>query len=399
MKLTTNFIVTCIVLCMTTHYHNLFGFLSVSQYKTDSFFQKPYFLQDDFTKVSLIFSGGFASQAYTNNGTKVPFLQQFGSENLLKRFTDSSLPNNDTDSFGQGLLNGNFHVRELIVACYKNMTHGFFIEGATVIQDLFMNSISVEFAPTIIPLTQQQINYLQTLQQQLPSTIDRSGMFTTAIYGGFSKTFTDFVHLDFIDLTIKTGFTSPQAMTNNNSSILQFPFNGNLNFGYPVIATASFGIFDWITIGCNGSVTPWQSTTQNIAMNNSLSGNNLLLPQSGIATIERGPLFTSAIYFEADHFHSGLSGTIAYCYTKNCSYTITPIDQIQFPKALVNQSPIFDSWSIGSFYLQFDIDFACESAPSAPIVTVFCNIPTAGQLCPKTTMFGASYNLQVSYAF
>jgi hypothetical protein len=371
MKYKKNLIVAFIFACLTILNHNVSAVLTVSQYKPDSFFQKPYFIQDNFTNISVIFSGGFASQAYNNNGEKVPYLQQFGPENLLKKFTDPSLANNDIDSFGQGQLTGEFHVREMILSCYKNIMHGFFIEGATAIQDLFINTISVDFVKTSMPLTEEQINYLQDLQHQLPLSIGRSGMFTTAFYAGFNQTFSDFTHLDFIYLTIKMGFTSPQAMSNNNASILQLPFNGNMNFGYPVIATASIGILDWMTIGCNGSVIPWQSTTKTIAMNNTLSSNNLLLSQSGVATIQRGPLLTASMY----------------------------LDQTQFPKALVNQSALLDTWSVGSFYMQFDIDFACESAPSAPIFTVFCNIPVAGQLCPKTTIFGSSCSLQLSYIF
>ncbi|MDP3788061.1 MAG: hypothetical protein Q8Q60_01925 [Candidatus Chromulinivorax sp.] len=398
MKYKTNLTSALIFICLTVSNHDLSAVLSVSQYKPDSFFQKPYFHQDNFANVSTIFSGGFASQAYNQTGQKVPYLQQFGTENLLKKFTDSSLPDSDIDSFGQGQLTGEFHVREIIVACYKNMIHGFFIEGATVIQDLFINTISVDFVESSTSLTEQQIAYLQDLQNNLPASIGRSGMFTTALYAGFNKTFLDFTHLDFIDLTIKTGFMSPQAMSDTNTSILQLPL-GNMNFGYPVIAAASLGVLDWITIGCNGSVIAWQSATKTISMNNTLSDNNLLISQSGRAIIQRGPLLATSIYFEADHFHQGLSATIAYSYTKNCAYTISPIDQIQFPAALANQSALLDSWSFGSLYMQFDIDFACESSPNAPVITVFCNIPITGQLCPKTTIFGSSCSLQLSQTF
>lgn len=399
MKCKKNLISAFIFLCSTTMHHNISAVLTVSQYKPDSFFQKPYFSQDDFANISFIFSGGFASQAYTNQGEKVPYLQQFGSEDLLKKFTNPLLPSDDTDSFGQGQLTGEFHVQEIIVSCYKNMNHGCFIEAATAIQALQVNTISIEFVPTDTSLTPEQISYLQDLQTKIPKSIDQSGMFTTAFYAGYSTTYSDFTHLDFIDITVKTGFMAPQVMRTNNDTILQLPFNGNINFGYPIIVASSLGILDWMTIGCNGSIIPWQTTTKTIPMNNSSSDNNLLITQSGLATIERKPLFTASIYLEADHFHHGLSGTIAYCYTKNNAYTITPINQTLFPQTFVNNSALTDPWSLGSFYLQFDVDFACESTPSAPIITFFCNIPVTGQLCPKTSVFGGSCSLQLSYIF
>ena len=46
-----------------------------------------------------------------------------------------------------------------------------------------------------------------------------------------------------------------------------------------------------------------------------------------------------------------------------------------------------------------DVDFAYETKASAPIITVFCNIPISGQLCPKTNIFGGSCSLQLSYIF
>lgn len=399
MKSKKNVISIFIFVCSAAFFHNISAVLTISQYKPDSFFQKPYFLQDEFNSISTIFSGGFAHQAYSHSGQKVPYLQQFGSEDLLARFTDPSLPIHDTQSMGQGLLTANFHIREMILSCYKNIQHGFFIEAATVIQDLCMNSISVTFQPSSPPLTDEQITYLQTLQHQLPSRLGQSGMFTTAFYAGYNKNYCNFKHLDFIDITVKVGFTSPQAMTNNTNNLLQFPFNENLNVGYPLIASASLGVLDWMTIGCNSSIIPWQSTTKTIAMNPMQTNNTILIAQSGVAKIQRGPLITASIYLEADHFHQGLSTVVGYTYNKNYAYTITPINQAQFPQDVVQQSPLFDAWSLGALYLQFDVDFACPSTPSAPVLSMFCSIPVAGQLCPKTNIFGGSCNLQISYIF
>lgn len=399
MKYKKNLAIAFIFLCSAMIHQKLPAVLTVSQYKPDSFLQKPSFSQDYFTNISCIFSGGSATQAYNNNGEKVPCLQQFGTENLLKKFTDSSISTTSVESFGQGELTGEFHVQELIVSCYKNMTHGLFIEGATTVQNLLLNSISIDFISTPIKLTDEQIDYLQSLQGKIPLSMSKSGMFTTACYAGYNKTFSNFTHLDFIDFIIKAGFTSPQVMSNNNTSLLQFPFVGNMNFGYPIVVAASLGVLDWLTIGCNGSITPWQSTTKTISMNNSRSRNNLLIPQSGIANIQRGPLITTGVYLEADHLYQGLSSTIAYCYTKNYAQKITPIDQLQFPINITNESNLLDTWSLGSFYIQFDVDFACETRASAPILTIFCNIPVAGHLCPKTNIFGGSCSLQLSYIF
>ena len=231
MKFKINSLISCILIITTLFDNTIMAILTVSQYKPDSFFQTPYFAQDNFTNIAVNISGGFASQGYNQQGQKIPYLQQFGQETLLRQFTDQSLSHDNTESVGQGFLDGQFHVREIILSCYKNMNKGYFVESAVVIQDLLINHIDIAYAPHTT-LTDNRIQYLEQLQQKLPENLNQSGMFTTAVYGGYTKSFVNFTHLDFIDLTIKTGFMSPQAMTKNYDSFLQMPYYGNLNFNF-----------------------------------------------------------------------------------------------------------------------------------------------------------------------
>lgn len=377
------------------------SYLTVSQYKPESFIQKSNFEQDYFLKFSTISSGGFAHQAYNSNKQKVSFLEQYGQENLLKQFTDQSLPQNNIESMGYGQLQGQLKVRELILNLYKNMHYGFFLEGSSVIQDLMINDIAIDFIPMPTNVTNEQLNYLALLQQKIPKSLNRSGMFCTALYTGWNKTFTHLTHLDFVDLSIKAGIMSPQKMKESNSTLLQFPALGNLNFGYPITITTAVGLLDWMTLGYSGSVTPWQKNTCQIAMNNNLSGNILLLSSIDQANIQRGPLFNTTLYFEADHVYQGFSGTFAYNYTYSYAYEISPINEQRFQKALINQSPRLQNWSLGSIYLEMNIDLACEAEPNAPSIIMFCNIPIkrASHLSAATNIFGASCSLQMSYAF
>lgn len=391
--------VIALFFCFFTATEQIFCTLSVSQYASDSFFQKPYFNQKLFTNISTNFTGGYANQAFNNDNEKVPFLQQFGSEAFLYKFVDPTRSRSDISSIGTGNLSGEFQYRQFFASWYKNIFSDIFIEAATVFQDLTITNINAEFVPSSTPLTTEQIAYLNQLQAALPPSINRFGMFTTAFYIGFNRTFHHFSHLDFVDILFKTGFATPEWMKENNNSILQFPFNENFNFGYPIIGAISIGLLDWMTLGCNGTVQPFQPAVKNIAINNTNSANQLLLPESSLATIHRGPLFSASAYIEADHIISGVSSTIGYAYAKNLAYTITPLNITQYPVEQANNSTMMNEWSIGSLYFQFDVDFATETQPSAPIITMFCAIPIAGKLCPKTNLFGGSCNLQISYIF
>lgn len=391
--------VIAIFFCFFTLTEKIFCTLTVSQYAPDSFFQKPYFNETLFTNISTIFSGGYADKAFNNQSQRVPFLQQFGDEDFLKKFINPSLHRSDISSMGIGKLSGNFEYRQLIVSCYKNIFNDIFIEAATVVQDLTVNSITADFVSSQAPLTPDQISYLTNLQAILPQSINRFGMFTTAFYIGYNKTFHHFTHLDFFDILFKTGFATPECMHENNNSILQFPFNENFNFGYPVIGAISIGLLDWMTLGWNGTVEPFQPATKNIRINHTNSDNKLLVPETSLAVIHRGPLFSTSAYIEADHIISGVSGTVGYAYTKNLAYTIRPLNQTQYPMMQANQSTLFDAWSMGSMYFEFNVDFATDYKPSAPIISIFCAIPIVGELCPKTDIFGGSCNVQISYIF
>src|SRR3989339_2023038 len=236
--------IIAIFFCFSLSTNQIFCTLSVSQYAPDSFFQKPYFNEKLFANISTIFSGGYATQAFNNQSQRVPFLQQFGNEDFLNKFVNPSLSHDDISSMGIGQLTGNFRYRQFIASCYKNIFHDIFIEAATVIQDLTVDSISADFIQSETPLTEEQIQYLHQLQAMLPGSINRSGMFTTAFYIGFNRTFYHFTHLDFVDILFKTGIASPESMHDNNNSILQFPFNENFNFGYPIIGAISIGLLD-----------------------------------------------------------------------------------------------------------------------------------------------------------
>ena len=388
-----------LLLCFFSSTSHILGTLTVSQYAPDSYFQKPYYTEKEFQTVLANFTTGYAAHAYNQDSQRVPFLQQFGSEDFLQRFVDPSINSTNTTSLGKGKLSGDFQYRQLILSSYKNIMRNFFIEAATSIQDLTVKNIDAEFVAPQESLTQDQIIYLEQLQKSIPDSINRSGMFSTAFYLGYSASFSNFKHLDFVDILIKGGFASPECMQDNNNSIVEFPFNNNLNFGYPVIGALSMGVLDWLTFGFNGTIEPFQPAMKQIAVNNTNSDNTLLLPLKTIAIIHRGPLFSTSAYIEIDHIAAGISITGGYTYTKNLAYKIQPLNQTDFSLANANQSSMFNEWSLGSFYFQFDVDFACEAMPSAPVIAIFCVIPYSGELCPETNLFGGSCNFQISYAF
>ncbi len=207
------YIVTIYLLSITTP---IFSMVSSTSYKTDSFIYKPQFSKDYFVFAPYIFSSSYADHAFNEHGEKVPFLQQFGKQPLLKRFTDSSISNDE--SMGYGLYSGQLHIQEINISCIKNMQHGFFLQAGTVIQNTTIDTISISFDTQDTSLSAEQINYLEQFHHKIPTKINRSGMLTSGLYTGYATTFYNFENIDFIDITTKFGITSPESMHTINHS-------------------------------------------------------------------------------------------------------------------------------------------------------------------------------------
>src|SRR3990167_1631861 len=101
--------------------------LSASQYWPNALFFKSLPEEPYFNGINVTMSGAFAHDAYNNDGNNVPFLQQYGNEDLLKRFVNPNLSPDNIESMGEGQLSGKYQFRQLIVQSTKNIMHGLFI--------------------------------------------------------------------------------------------------------------------------------------------------------------------------------------------------------------------------------------------------------------------------------
>ena len=368
--------------------------LRASQYWPNSVLFKsmpevPYLVAPNVT-----ISGAFAKDAYNSSGEKVPFLQQYGSEDLLKRFVDSTLPSHNIESMGSGLISGEYHFRQLITQCSKNIMHGFFIGLELVFQDLTVNSIDVNFAPSEEPLTIEQKDYLVDLKQIIPSTINVSGLFTTFILLGWHKKFDNFKHIDFLDICFDTGVAAPSSMNWNNDSILKIPFVDLSCFVYPVISILTIGFKEKFIFGYYGLLMPYQPKVIQASINTTSSNSQLLLTESAPVLLSPGLNLSSAFYLQVSDFYPGYTGTIAYSYMSGAPTKVKPVQ----PTEITGLSK-HDAWNFGSLIFQLDYNFATESRPRAPIVSGFFSIPLSGKLYQKSYLFGGACTLQINYNF
>lgn len=348
---------------------------------------------------SFSFSGGYATQAFDRNGKKVPFLQQYGKEDFLLRFIDPSLGPDNLESAGQGHISGKYHFKQYRFVYAKNIYHHLFFQAIMAIQDLSINDISAEFIDSEIPLSQDQINYLHKLNNSIPSTIQQSGMNTTNFHMGFHKTLKIFNHIEYLRTLLSLGISTPQSMSNDNRSVLQFPCAANIHFGYPAIGAIDIGVRDWFSCTLCGIVIPFQPTTKIIPINRTSENNHLLFSQSTQATIYQKPFFAGTIYAEFKGKQSKYISLIGYSYSQYLQSRIKPTNTTLFPEAHANRSIVLDGFSLGSLLIECIINKSSDSKKLSPIISFFFSIPVAGILYQQTLLLGGSCNFQINYEF
>ena len=81
------------------------------------------------------------------------------------------------------------------------------------------------------------------------------------------------------------------------------------------------------------------------------------------------------------------------------NWTLSPLNQIEFPTTNINQSSLLHPWNLTSMFLQLDYNAASEKRPNAPYLSLFYTIPLAGKLYPKMNIVGGAYALSVKYDF
>lgn len=383
-------------LIITTQF---FQTMNASQYNPNGFFLKPFKDLPYHTNASISFSAGSANTAFDRNGKTVPFLQQYGPEDFLERFVNPSIGLDNLESAGQGHISGIYQFKQYRFAYGHNIFHQLVFGTVFAIQDISITNINAKFIESEYPLSSNQINYLDKLNQSIPNTINQSGLFTATLYLGYNEKLINFNHIESLHVLLLAGISTPQSMENKNFSVLQHPCSANIHFGYPVTTSINAHVRNWFSCGFSGLVAAFQPVTVTIPINKTSENNFLLFSQSTQAKIDQAPFFAATLYAELKNPARGLVGTIAYNYSSYLGSKITPIDLTQFPAAHANKSIALDGYSLGAILLQLDIDSSKNNNKVAPLVSFFVSIPIVGKLYQKTYLFGGSSTLQVSYIF
>lgn len=372
--------------------------LNSSSYGPSLLFHKPYNNTPYLADYYMSFSAGQTDQAYNKNGQTVPFLQQYGSEDLLKKFLDPSLPQNNIERLGTIDFSGTFNFQRLNLFYSKNIDHDMFIGIATTIQNLSINNIGVDIHLTE-KLNEKEEYQLEIFKKKITKNINSSGIYEVLLMLGYNKIFTNFKSLKFLQLFLKGSLGIPQWLHGNNVTILQYPLGGNIAFSYPVTTTLRAGITKHCNIGGYGLFIPFQSTELTGMVNKTNSNNQFLLTERTRIKIKPQPVFSSVLYIETHSFIPNFMATIGYGYTYGMKWNIQSFKEKDFSTEIINKNKLLNAFSVSSLFFQLNYSFANDKSHHAPTVSIFYTFPLAGSFYPKIQIIGGSYNMAITYEF
>ncbi|MBP6870340.1 hypothetical protein KBC04_05630 [Candidatus Babeliales bacterium] len=372
--------------------------IQASSYGPSLLFHKPYCAEKYLADFFMSFSAGQTDEAYNRNGQVVPFLQQYGSEDLLKRFLDYSLPKNDNESAGIINFSGIFNFQRLNFFYHKNICHNLFFGISTSIQNLSVNQIDLDVQLNQT-LTDLELQRLEVFEAKIPKNLNSSGIYSTGIHLGYNKMFTDFESLHFLHLFLEGSLGIPQILYGHNLTILQYPLGGNIAFSYPTTAILALGISKYINVGFYGMIIPIQPRQVNAPVNASNSNNQLLAMDVTRIQVNPKPVFSTAFYIEAHSFLPNFMATAGYGYSHGMKWSISSFNESDFPTEIINNNEILNAWTISSLFIQCDYSFASGKRPHAPTVSFYYTMPLAGIFYPKIQIIGGAYNMAIRYEF
>lgn len=369
-----------------------------SHYGPGLIFHKPYSTEPNLGTIYTSYCAGKTSQGYNRNGQTVPFLQEYGSEDLLRRFIDSSVARDDIESLGTIQFSGTLGFERFNLFCCKNIHHHCFISIATIIQNLQVDDIT----PTITlykPLNPQDQKKLEILESKIPTSMNTSGMLTTAIEFGYNRKFENLESLEFLQFFIKGSIATPQVMHGQNLSILQYPLAGNISFAYPVTTILALGVNQHLNIGVYGTIIPFQPRQVSAPVNTSGTHNDILMDHLAAVTVYPKPVISSVFYIETHHFITNFMATAGYGASWGIPWKISAFDKEKYPDDLINDNELLNGWNIGSMFLQVDYSFRSEKHPYGPALSLAYVFPLAGRYFPKINIIGGAFNLGIHYDF
>jgi len=391
----------------TTFYLFCFLFITVSsllqasEYGPNTLFQMPYEADEYIGNFSGTFCAGKTNKSYDDAGQVVPFLHNYGKEDLLLAFIDPIVDHDRLEKIGTMDFAGAVDFQCANLSYYKNMMHHMFLGVGTVIQNLnvYITQANVDVTAT---LDERQERLLEHFESRIPHTLNTSGILSTYLEYGYNRKFTELQSMDWLQLFLRGAILTPQWVQGDRLNVLQFPFTGNQTFGYQLIATITMNLTKHMNFGVFGTVNSFQSRVMEVPYNEHILNNQLLINKKTLAQYTPGTVYNGAVYWEFDNFAHNFTFTTGLSFMYGTARKIKPINPtayhvISASDLNLHVNASLQSWNVSALFFELDYNFLTKDNPQGPCLSLFFNTPLSGYHYPKINALGGEFGLSFNY--
>lgn len=382
----------------------LFTFLSslqAGQYGPNLLFQKPYDPENFIGNFTGTFCTGKTDQSYNQAGQVVPFLKNYGKQDIFIDFIDPIIGDDEVYKIGTIDFTGQLQFQSINLSYYKNIMHNMFLGLGTLVQNLNVEitQSNIELSTT---LTSRQEQLLDVFVSKIQKNLNTSGILSTYLELGYNRKFKELKSMEFLQLYLKGAVITPQWVEGGELNLLQYPFTGNVTFGYQVMAILTMNLSKHLNFGLFGSVNSFQSKVVETPYNEHIINNKLLINKKTVARFTPGTVYNGAVYWELDNFYRRFTLTTGLNFMYGTARKIKPISSatynvVHVPDVNVHLNSTLQSWNITALFFELDYNFLTEENPQGPCVTLFFNTPLSGYHFPKVHGIGGEFGLSFNY--
>jgi hypothetical protein len=413
-------LITSIVLANVSWLH---GLDNPHFYRATNMFLEPFIEHDYLSTVNTSLSGGSTSKGRSACNTIVPLFDIYGVQTVQN--LNANTPYTDPTDFYDNLLNqlrqlptrpgfatvsidGKFKILEANLSFTQNLRHGLFLFFHLPIRKLTINNITItDLSPDDSITPNKNSPAWQAVFQNLKPLLAHYGLnanATTSVgpgdlssWLGWTHNYQDTRTLDFIDITLMTGFLSPTGKKYNPNKLFSLPTGYNGHWGFPLCTMASIGFFEWITVGGYLNSLFFLNNTQPLRLKTDVAQNGIIKLAHDCVTVHKGPLLHTGLYLKADHFAYGFSLAAAYSYASQHKDQIKPHNSPLFDCAIANSDTTLAGWNMHTMNFSLEYDFTRETSKVGNRIGLFYNLEIAGKRTFNTNITGGMYGFDISW--
>jgi hypothetical protein len=373
-------------------------------------FPQPRFARNNLGSFEFRVAHDSAKSSFNQQGNVVGLLDFNGTADLLKRFTDSTLPYNNSATFGKAIMSGELSTLQYNFTIIQNFGSNFFAYGAVTLSTDTLKNLLIQPVKNSCTLTSQaEIDanpefkaYLESLQTLLSCNCSsvQNNIGPNVFTFGYTKSLNHFKRLDFIDVTAQTGICIPLMSLDKNQPVLSaLPFTHNVNLGIPIMLNCAFGFYDWLNLGATGLVTLFIKNDQIIPLNTTATKNSVLISQQGLTEVHHQPFIYFNAYIEAEQLVPRLTFLFAASYEQQFSTCYKSCNQTKFSNAIINKYPTHHAWQMLNLTFSGELDLASDSNKIMPRIKCMYVFPVWGVAVFKTSELMGQLAIECAYQF